>query len=224
MLLSGYLLGLQVAIPFGPINMEIVRRGLRDRPLSGMCVGFGAVTIDFLYMNVAGMGLARLLANRAVGLVIYALGGLFLCLLTRNAFVEAWRWWHADPGDWGLGEARGGHADLLRSYLTGLGMTALSPFTILFWASVPSTTIFRGLMTPPTVQQVLVASAGVFLGCLTWVCFLGTILSIARRWVGPRFFAAASALGGCMIGWMALKFGYQVAVVILAGFGFIGRF
>src|SRR5579884_1053905 len=58
--LEGMGVGVALAAPIGPINIEIVRRGLRGGFTAGWLVGLGAVTADTIYCALVVSGLTPL--------------------------------------------------------------------------------------------------------------------------------------------------------------------
>lgn len=213
LLLHAYLVGWMVAAPIGPVNLEIIRRSLRDRLAAGFCVGLGATMVDLSYMMLTGFGLGPLLRHPAFLLATYVLGGMLLGWLAWGALSDGVREWRkarlGEPVDMPAeSNATPPRATLLRSWLVGLAMTAANPMTIIFWATLPGL-LFRG--APPSPEAVLAAGAFVWLGAFSWVALLMGILWAASRLVGPRLFAVASLLGGAAMAYFALKFWWMAA-------------
>lgn len=207
----GFLLGLSVAAPVGPINIEIIRRGLSDRPAAGLGIGLGACTIDALYILVAGFGLSFILQATLAVLVLYLAGAALLTWMAFGALRAGTRQ---------LGRAAGPGAEIApaaatsfrRAYVTGLAMTASSPFTIVFWTSVPAK-FFGG--TPPPLATILLTGASVLVGTLCWVGFLNLLVAFGRRFVHARFLAWLNIAGGAMLAAFAIWFWYGGVVELL---------
>src|SRR5437660_11720126 len=95
-LANGYILGWSVAWPPGPINAEMIRRGLLPKDRGGgfwgaWPIGIGACTGDFLWAFCVSLGAGALLSSTAIrrGLAILSLA-LLLFLASSFSFV-AWR-------------------------------------------------------------------------------------------------------------------------------------
>lgn len=197
LILKGYTTGWLVAAPIGPVNLEIIRRTLREGALAGLAVGFGAACIDMTCLLVFSMGLGELLRGDTVRRVASVLGGLVLIVLGTLALREARRWWlrrgealmMAQHGD----GRRSGWRSMGRHFTVGLLMTSLNPMTIAFWSSVSLE--FADL----AMMQRLAASLAVMAGCFSWVMTIVTIVTLARRRVGARMFAIATAAGGLFL-------------------------
>ena len=82
LILRGFVLGLAIAAPVGPIGVLCIRRTLALGRLFGFVSGLGAATADALYGCVAAFGLTAIsaLLVRQQDL-LRLLGGLFLCYL-----------------------------------------------------------------------------------------------------------------------------------------------
>src|SRR5512138_1444716 len=80
--LRGFLIGLSIAAPVGPIGVLCIRRTLAEGRLTGFFSGMGAATADMLYGSVAAFGLTFImdsLLKQAAWL--HSVGGLFLLYL-----------------------------------------------------------------------------------------------------------------------------------------------
>jgi Putative threonine efflux protein len=56
-LIRGFVIGLSIAAPIGPINVLCIRRTLAEGRLFGIVSGLGGATGDAIYGCVAGFGL-----------------------------------------------------------------------------------------------------------------------------------------------------------------------
>jgi len=73
--LGSMLLGLSVAAPIGPINVEIIRRGLTQSSLAAFAMGCGAVSADCIYFSLALAGARQVSAmSDSEGWRVFGLG------------------------------------------------------------------------------------------------------------------------------------------------------
>jgi threonine/homoserine/homoserine lactone efflux protein len=170
-LLKGFLIGLAIAAPVGPIGVLCIRRTLADGRWIGFLSGLGAATADMLYASAAAFGLT---AVQAVlirqELWIHWVCGLFLIYLGIRTFftipedrtgppAHAGAWW--------------------RAYLSTLGLTMTNPATILSFAGA-----FFVLRLGQTGSSQALAGwlvCGVFLGSGTWWLSLSSAVDLLRR-------------------------------------------
>ncbi len=183
LLLKGFLLGWSVAWPPGPINAEMIRRGLNCGFLRAWAVGLGACSGDFLWALAVALGAGALLGLPGVRL---ALGAVSIVLLFVLAWVFARAAWRASrtprnqvravsPSS--FDSARGG-------YFLGLGMALSSPWNIAFWLAV------IGSQTNTAARDLgssLLLAGAVVAGAATWGAVLCTSLRLGARFATPAW-------------------------------------
>lgn len=215
LLLDAWVLGLSVAAPIGPVNLEIIRRALRDGIPSGAAVGLGATLIDLSYFLAVAFGVAGVLGQPVFVAVNLSLGGALLAWLGVGAMREGWRLARGGQRQ-GLPSTDAPAASpplpvarlVVASFGVGLVMTAINPMTIVFWATMPAG-LFRGI--EPTFVQILAAGLAVWAGTLTWIGALMLTLALARRAVGPRLLGVVSLLGGVVVLLYGVRFWWLLA-------------
>jgi threonine/homoserine/homoserine lactone efflux protein len=212
-LLRGILLGWGVAVPLGPVNVEIARRTLRGGFRAGFFLGMGAVSVDVMYAAVSSLSFARLLSAPGVSRVIGIAGVILLVYLAAMSFRAARRDLAADrireaPGagsssppdsDSPDGDAGSPQPDRPRSarsaYLTGVLMTLFNPMNVVFWFTVvPGQATGAG-----NAAGLPLIAAGVFAGTLSWVIAFAGLLAWAGRYRRTWWIAAADAIGGAIL-------------------------
>lgn len=178
----GFLLGWSVAWPPGPINAEIIRRGLARGFWPAYGVGLGACTGDAAWAVAVVLGagalIDRLGARQALGYLSTALLLLLAAVYLRGAWqgLAAWREGRAPTLAGRFDGTRGG-------YLLGLGLALSSPWNIAFWLAV--------IGRPGTLEggpaAALVVAGAVLLGTNLWVALLCAAVVLLRL----RFQSAA---------------------------------
>lgn len=190
LLVSGAMVGVALAAPIGPINIEIVRRSLERGFWPGWMLGLGALTVDGAYALLAVTGFAQFAIHRGPRIALYLAGGLMLAWMGWVSLREARRPPHVESPPTTL--RRG------RSYLIGMAMAALNPMGIVYWLTVGA-----GLAAN-AVQRVgregaPVMVAGVMLGILCWVTFLASVAHVSRAWVTGRKIGYVSGASGLVL-------------------------
>ena len=190
LILQGFLLGWSVAWPPGPINAEMIRRGLLAKADGGgfwsaWRVGLGACTGDFLWALGVAAGAGALINTPRVRVI---LGVISLCLLLflASAFLRgAWRAYR----DRAAGAKLADEAVLRRKrglpgFLLGFTLALTSPWNIGFWLAVIGSQ--SGRLSGSLLSSLSLAGS-VLLGAITWGC----VLSIAVK-LGARIFSRPS--------------------------------
>jgi threonine/homoserine/homoserine lactone efflux protein len=185
-LVNGLILGWSVAWPPGPVNAEMIRRGLLPPSKHGgfwgaWQVGLGACTGDFAWALGVSAGAGALINTPTVRLVL-GIVSLVLLLFLAGVFARgAWRTAHEQRAS-ATGEQRMTKKRReMNGYVLGLMFTLTSPFNIGFWLAVigSQSDKLRGSFA----QSVLLA-ASVVLGAMMW----GVVLSVAVK-LGAHIFS-----------------------------------
>lgn len=131
LLIRGFLIGLAIAAPVGPIGILCIRRTVSAGRIAGLITGLGAATADALYGAVAAFGLT-LLTDFLVDQqnMLRIVGATFLIFMGVRIF-------RAAPAT-EAAQIRG--KGLLGAYLSTFVLTLTNPLTILSFAG-----IFAGL-------------------------------------------------------------------------------
>ena len=188
LLLRGFILGLSIAAPVGPIGVLCIRRTLSDGQIAGLVSGLGAATADAMYGAIAGFGLtvlSKLLVQQQSWLQLA--GGLFLGYLGIKTLFNR-------P------ESINGE-DLKRSWLGAYAsafiLTLTNPMTILSFAAVfASAGISR---ITGDYRNALILILGVFSGSTAWWLLLSGSVSIFRAKLNSNSLLWINRISGAVI-------------------------
>ncbi|MEP6810949.1 MAG: LysE family transporter [Chthoniobacterales bacterium] len=204
--LQGFLLGWSVAWPPGPINAEMMRRGLLPKADGGgfwpaWRVGLGACTGDSLWALSVSLGAGALINTPRVR---FALGlvSLALLLFLAGVFLRgAWRAYRdrAHPTAASIpGKKRG-----LPGYLLGFTLALTSPWNIGFWLAVVGSQ--SGRLNGNWFSSLFLAGS-VLLGAITWGFVLATAVKLgARIFSRPSWQIATQALTAALMLYFAVQ-------------------
>jgi threonine/homoserine/homoserine lactone efflux protein len=217
LLITSFLTGLAVAIPIGPVNLEILRRTLRQGMAAGMAVGMGAVCIDALYLVVFSIGLGGFLSTGMARDVFFLLGGGVLTWLGVGALREARAHWmrRRDPAA-GAGlstDRQPRHPGLWALFALGLAMTSVSPYTVAFWAAMS-----LQFVQLDAVER-LVAAVALMGGCTAWTVIYSGAIALWRRRIGAATLAVLTLGGGLVVLGFGLRFLWSAGAAFVARAG-----
>lgn len=190
LLLRGFLIGISIAAPVGPIGVLCIRRTLSDGKLTGFLSGMGAASADMVYGAVAAFGLSvvsNLLVENAFWLRL--IGGGFLLYLGVKTFLEK-------PADHAAQTNQ--KSGYFGAYLSTFFLTLTNPMTILSFAA-----IFAGTMLNQKTSSPIVLVLGVFLGSAAW----WLTLSLGVGWMRDRLTASHMAWINRISGTVIVVFG-----------------
>ncbi len=194
---AGLLLGWSVAWPPGPVNAEMIRRGLTRGFRSAAAVGFGACTADFLWALAVAGGAGALATLPGVR---PALGGVSLALLLFLAWTflagaaRAWRRSRlpatadAPPASGRFAGARGG-------FVLGLSMALSSPWNVAFWLAV----VGSQAGSPANFRMSLLLAGAVVFAAAVWTLVLASAASLGARFATPAWEIATQAATGALM-------------------------
>jgi threonine/homoserine/homoserine lactone efflux protein len=188
-LFNGFILGWSVAWPPGPVNAEMIRRGLLSRHHGGgfwsaWRVGLGACSGDFLWALAVTAGAGALLNKPQVRTV---LGVISLALLLILAIVFSLAAWKTARGSQCrdqaiVTQAPSTSARSRRDYLLGLIFALSSPWNIGFWLAVIGSQ--QAMARPRSFADSITLACAVVFGAVLW-----TIVLCAAVRFGARVFA-----------------------------------
>ena len=195
--IRGFLIGLAIAAPVGPIGVLVIRRTLANGRLIGLVSGLGAATADACYGSLAAFGLT-LVSSAMVRQQewLRLVGGIFLCYLGFRTFL-------AKPGETAPSQ---GSRGILSAYSSTFFLTLTNPLTILSFAA-----IFAGLGLASSSDDYLAATLmvlGVFCGSATWWLLLSGSVGLLRQRVSPTMMIWINRISGTII------FGFGVFALV----------
>lgn len=202
-LANGYILGWSVAWPPGPINAEMIRRGLLPKDRGGgfwsaWPIGLGACTGDFIWAFCVSVGAGVLLNSIAVRRAFALVSLVLLFFLAIYFAIEAWKVYRAHRSvefEAPKSERRGG-------FLFGLFVVLMSPWNIGFWLAVIGSQPAQNA----SVRQSLAIATAVVLGALTWGVVLCTALKFgAHVFSHPNWQVATEAITAAVMLWFAIR-------------------
>jgi threonine/homoserine/homoserine lactone efflux protein len=194
LLLEGLVIGWSVAWPPGPINAEIMRRGLARGFGAAYAVALGASSGDALWAVATALGAGLVLNGETTRLALGIVSTALLLALAVVFLRGAWRGWR-DKDD---APAPAGRFDATRAgYVVGLGMSLSSPWNIGFWLAIMG----RPEMAQRGPGAALVLAAGVVLGALAWCIVPAGATTLLRVRIDTRWWeiVAKGATGLLML-------------------------
>jgi threonine/homoserine/homoserine lactone efflux protein len=206
LILKGLLLGWSVAWPPGPINSEMIRRGLSRGFWPAFSLSLGACAGDFLWALGVTLGAGALADIRGVQIALAAISFILLLVLAATFFKHALHGWRVHRGVAAprapskLDTSRGG-------LILGFGMALSSPWNIAFWLAVVGTQA----RTTLTITSSLILAASVVIGATTWGLVLCTATRLGARFASPMWEVVTNAATALLM----LFFAVQLALRML---------
>lgn len=204
LLLNGFILGWSVAWPPGPINAEMIRRGLLPKARGGgfwaaWPIALGACTGDFLWAFAVSLGAGTMLNTPGIRRALAVVSLCLLLFLAARFAIAAWRVYQTHRAD---AAAMSAEAQRKGGFLLGFFMVLMSPWNVGFWLAV----IGSQPNLASGVSQSLAVAGFVVLGALTWSVVLCAAVQLgARVFARPGWQVATQALTSLVMLWFAAR-------------------
>ncbi|MBL7961207.1 LysE family transporter [bacterium] len=193
-ILKGLALGWSVAWPPGPINTEMIRRGLNGSFWGAYSVGLGACCGDFIWAVATALGVGLLLDQENVRPILGIISFLLLLYLAYIFLKGAWVQWRKqkrgepivfDPKD----------RSTRRGFFLGWTMAMLSPWNLAFWLAV------MGAQTGDAMSlgESLLLATAVVTGASAWGLVLTISVKFGARFTSPAWETVTRAVTGLLM-------------------------
>jgi threonine/homoserine/homoserine lactone efflux protein len=205
-LLQNILLGLTLAAPIGPVNLEIIRRGLHSGFKQAFLTGAGAMCADATYLTLIFFGLISFL-NIALMKVALGLVGSFI--LIYLGIISAKEFFHESAA----AESKKGRL-FESSFITGYVLAISSPMTIVWWTGV-----FGALLIAQTGTQTSFSAfwscLWILMGCFLWVLLLATALHWGKKIINDKMVRMISLIAGIFLIGFGIYFLYRAVGLLI---------
>jgi threonine/homoserine/homoserine lactone efflux protein len=192
--LKGFVIGLMIAVPVGPIGLLCVNRTLSKGTSYGLASGLGVATADAISAGIVALGLtlvSTFFLSHQIWLRL--IGGIFLCCIGVKIFATQ----PAEPSAWDKEQ------NLLHAYASTFFLTFTNPLTLLSFVAIYAGWGMEDLTGHYLASAIL--TAGVFCGSASWWMVLSSSMPALRM----------------MFSHSGLRWVHRISGAIIAGFGFI---
>ena len=201
-LVSGWLIGVAIALPVGPVITEVIRHGLRSGFVPAWLVGLGAAASHAILVSLTLLGVVALL-DRPIWHII--LGGTGIVVLGYLG-VDAMRASSVPPNT--AAASREGHP-----FLVGFSIGIANPITLLWFLTVGGALIAAhggGKSGLPAVAF----GASFVTGVLCWDTVVASLAGYGRRWMGPKTLRALNVTAGLVFFGFAVRLLWKLAQIL----------
>lgn len=189
-LFKGFVLGLTVSMPLGPIGILLVNRTIKRGILSGLFSGMGLAAADTILAIIAGMGFTFIITFFQTELfLITIVSGILILAVGIKVFLS-------NP----VREFRRkekGTRTLWMDFISVLALALSSPFTIFVFIAFFSGINLNNGVKPEYVPYLLVP--GVFIGTLSWWGLLSIFISKFKKSIRLRSIVRINQVAGVTI-------------------------
>lgn len=176
-IISGFLIGVLVSAPMGPVGMLIIQRTLNKGRWAAFFTGIGAALSDILYCLLTGLGLAFITDFiEAHDFLLQIFGSLVLVAFAIYLFQK-------NPAR-ALRKRRENKTTFFKDIGTGFLFTFSNPLILFFIIGLFGR--FNFLMPEYRYYHYIVGYASIFVGALAWWYFITLIVNKIRAHFNVR--------------------------------------
>jgi threonine/homoserine/homoserine lactone efflux protein len=203
-IIRNIVLGITLAAPVGPVNIEIIKRGLKHGFYPAFLLSLGAVSADATYLLAVYFGLCGFIHIPLVKTGIWIAGAFVLVYLGSLSIKE-----YFGRIDFQRTNARANRSSFAAGYL----ITLSNPMTIVWWVGIFGAVI-GGSFQGTSKTLTLLNSFMIIVGALLWFFGLCLLLHWGKRFINEKNMRYVSLFAGVAIFGFGLYFGYRAAVSI----------
>lgn len=215
--LTGFLSGLMLAVPVGPVNLTILNEGARRGFRWALLIGLGSSCMEVLYCAVAFTGPAALLQGRFVRAAMELFSFVFLLylglrfMLARSVAAPT-RLLPADKHLEERFEARiGQRLHPHSAFMIGFVRTLANPGVLLCWIILAVNFMSRGWV-PTSASGKLACVTGVALGTGLWFAALSWAVSLGHKKLSEQTLVRIERGSGAVLLVLALLHGGHISL------------
>ena len=203
--MQNILLGLSLAAPIGPVNLEIIKRGLNSGFKQAILAGVGAMCADTTYLVLIFFGLTSFFNFAFMKLLLGVGGSLILIYLGGVSVKEYFK----------ANTVENKQRNFSSSFIAGYALAISSPMTIVWWTGVFGALLAAQTHTQTTTISAFFSCLSILLGCFLWVFFLSASLHWGKKIINEKLTRLVSLFAGCFLIVFGIYFLYRAVMLII---------
>lgn len=193
-------LGISLAAPVGPINIEMLKRGIERGFWHAWIVGIGGMTADILFMLLIYFGLSSVFMYTYVQAFMYC--GFFL--LFYLGFQSVKQGISHSNMEYKQEEIGG----LKQSFMAGFLIAISNPLNLVFWFGIYGSTL-SSLLTKVTKQEAFLYSLCIIVGIILWNLNIAFSVHFGRTLLKKKALGYITAGAGIILVGYSIHFAYK---------------
>lgn len=210
--LTGFISGLVLSIPVGPVNLTIMNEGARRGFKWALLIGLGATVMEMIYCFIAFTGFATFFTSGYVQEIMELFSFVFILFLGMR-FLMA-KSVHASPIILGAAATRlesrvGARLHPSSAFMIGLVQVMGNLGVLVFWVILAANFMSREWVKPDWPGK-MTCVAGVALGVFLWFLALSWMVSVRRGKFSDRTLLRMEHFSGVCLVVIALIHGVTI--------------
>jgi threonine/homoserine/homoserine lactone efflux protein len=202
-IIQGIILGLSITAPFGPTNIEIIRRGVKEGPKGAISFWLGVMVALFIYLLLVVFGLSLLLHSYTFNILLTSFGVIVLAYLSYNSLREFFSGREIKLEE---PSSRG------KNFIPGIVLTITNPAVLLMWTGIMGANLSTNRTT---ASQGLLLSLGIMIGVAIFFSLLTIIIYYGRRFLQQKILKYVSLVAGIVLLIFFIMFAHNLICQLL---------
>jgi len=185
--LTGFISGLLICIPVGPVNLTIIHEGARRGFRWALLIGLGATMMEVVYCAIAFTGFASFFQKGLVKAAMELTSFVFLLflgikfVLAKNVAAPT----HLSAAADKLEERIEGRLHPHSAFMIGSVRVIANPAVLLFWIILAANFISREWVEPTGASR-FACVGGVAVGAGLWFTCLSYVVSLRHKQISEK--------------------------------------
>ncbi|HJV31711.1 MAG TPA: LysE family transporter, partial [Bacillales bacterium] len=190
-------LGLSLAAPIGPMNIEVLNRGFKEGFLSSWLVGLGGLTGDLILLIFIFFGLQDFMQNIIIQSLMYIIGVILLSYLGVTSIYNALKKSFKQP-DNARSKAR-------NAYFSGFLISLANPISLIFWFGIYGTSL-QILTSTQSISFSILCSFAILAGLFLWNLNLVLTVFFSKRIMNEKIMRVITFIAGISLLYFSVRF------------------
>ena len=204
-IIQNIILGISLAAPVGPVNVEVIKRGLKNGFFPAFLLSLGAAAADTTYLLLIYFGLSNFINIPIVKTIIWFFGAIVLIYLGYLSAKE-----YFDKIDLQKSNPKASKNSFIAGYL----ITISNPMTIVWWLGVFGAIIGSSIQNAAKTIALL-NSLTIIIGVILWFFSLSLLLHFGKRFINEKTMKYVSMIAGIILIGFGLYFGYNAILSMI---------
>lgn len=209
--LTGFISGLLVSIPVGPVNLTIIHEGARRGFRWALLIGMGAISMELIYCTIAFTGFAAFFQKGLVKAAMELTSFVFLLflgikfMLAKIIAAPTHLSLAADK----LEERIEGRLQPHSAFMVGFVRVMANPAVLLFWIILAANFLSREWVEPTRASR-FACVGGVATGASMWFTCLSYVVSLRHKQISEKTLLRLEQFSGGALVVLALIHGGRI--------------
>lgn len=208
-IMTKIILGISLAAPIGPVNAEMIKRGLVSGFWGSFSVRLGGAVANSICLLVAYFGLGKLIQHPIILLIVSLIGEIIIIYMGTSTIIRSMSKNFMSSIDNRVSlevNQTKKHYSIRNGLMVGMALAFTSPVGLMFWLGTFAATMQQEATTKVCLYNLLI-NFFIIAGVLIWGAFVSLILHFGSKIIDQKKLRIVSALSGLILIYFGVKYG-----------------